>query len=107
MAAFPLLVFVMLTGKVWSSQYSLWLLPWFALTSVPWLAFFEYQLAEVAEYLTRYLYFSTVVSGRGLSYWGFGVIVLIRAALLIRCLLLWIRRPDPVINMTSIGVSGG
>jgi hypothetical protein len=107
MLAFPLLVMVILTGKVWSSQYSLWLLPWFALTSVPWLAFFEYQLAETAEYLTRYLYFSTVVSGRGLSYWGLGVIVLIRAALLIRCLLLWIRRPNPVIDMASIGVAGG
>ncbi len=107
MLGFPLLVVVMLAGKVWSSQYSLWLLPWFALTSVPWLAFFEYQLAEVAEYLARYLYFSTVVSGRGLSYWVLGAILLIRAALLFRCLLIWIHRPDPVTNMGQIGVAAG
>ena len=58
-SAFPLLVMVLLTGKVWSSQYSLWLLPWFAVTSVPWFLFLEYQLAEVAEYLVRYHYFGT------------------------------------------------
>src|SRR5206468_10622946 len=52
-AAFPLLIMVIVTGKVWSSQYSLWLVPWFAITSVPWFAYFEYQLAEVGEYLVR------------------------------------------------------
>jgi hypothetical protein len=100
-AAFPLLVMVLLTGKVWSSQYSLWLLPWFAVTSVPWFLFLEYQLAEVAEYLVRYHYFGAVISGHGISYWFLGAIVLIRAALLLRCLYGWIRYPEPV---ASVGV---
>jgi hypothetical protein len=91
-SAFPILVMVLLTGKVWSSQYSLWLLPWFAVTSVPWFLFVEYQLAEVAEYLVRYHYFGTVISGHGISYWVLGAIVLIRAALLLRCLMWWIHQ---------------
>jgi hypothetical protein len=96
-SAFPLLVMVLLTGKVWSSQYSLWLLPWFAVTGVPWFLFLEYQLAEVAEYLVRYHYFGTVISGHGISYWVLGAIVVIRAALLFRCLRSWIRHPEPLI----------
>jgi hypothetical protein len=95
MLAFPLLVMILLTGKVWSSQYSLWLLPWFAMTAVPWFLFVEYQLAEVAEYFVRYHYFGTVISGHGISYWVLGTVVLIRALLLLRCLLSWIRQPDP------------
>src|SRR5207248_191367 len=80
-AAFPMLVMFLLTGKVWSSQYSLWLLPWFAVTQVPWFLFVEYQLAEVAEYFVRYHYFGTVISGHGMSYWLLGAIVVLRAAL--------------------------
>ena len=99
---FPLLVMVLLTGKVWSSQYSLWLLPWFAVTSVPWFLFLEYRLAEVAEYLVRYHYFGTVISGHGISYWVLGAIVLIRAALLLRCLLHWVRYPDPVMASAAV-----
>ena len=106
-SAFPLLVMVLLTGKVWSSQYSLWLLPWFAVTSVPWFLFLEYQLAEVAEYLVRYHYFGTVISGHGISYWVLGAIVLIRAALLLRCLLHWVRHPDPVIASAAVPVATG
>jgi uncharacterized membrane protein len=96
MLAFPMLVMVLLTGKVWSSQYSLWLLPWFAVTGVPWFLFVEYQLAEVAEYFVRYHYFGTVISGRGMSYWVLGAVVVIRALLLFRCLMAWIRQPEPV-----------
>ncbi len=98
---------VLLTGKVWSSQYSLWLLPWFAVTSVPWFLFLEYQLAEVAEYLVRYHYFGTVISGQGFASWVLGAIVLIRAALLLRCLLHWVRHPDPVIDVFRVATIPG
>ena len=74
-AAVPMLIMVVVTGKVWSSQYSLWLLPWLAITSVPWFAYFEYQLAEVSEYLLRYLYFGTLTSGRGFASWLLAAIV--------------------------------
>jgi len=101
MLAFPLLVLLLLTGKVWSSQYSLWLLPWFALGRIRVLPFLQYQLAEVAEFLIRYLYFATVLGGNGLPYAFLGGIVVIRAALLTRCLVLWIRDPLPAAGVVA------
>jgi hypothetical protein len=85
----------------------LWLLPWFAVTSVPWFLFVEYQLAEVAEYLVRYHYFGTVISGHGISYWVLGAIVLIRAALLLRCLMWWIHQPEPAIASVALPAGTG
>ena len=93
---FPLPIAVLLLGKVWSPQYSLWLLPWFALTRVPFPTFFAYQLSEVLEVLTRYAYFSHLQSGRGVPYVILAVVIIVRAALLLRCLLAWRRDPTPV-----------
>ena len=93
---FPLLALLLLASKVWSPQYGLWLLPWFAMTRIPLLPYLEYQLAEVAEYLVRFHFFGTLISGHGIPYAVLAVIVLVRCALLIRCLLLWMRDPEPV-----------
>ncbi len=93
---FPLLIVVLLLGKVWSPQYSLWLLPWFALTRVPFATFFAYQLAEILEVLTRYSYFGHLQSGRGATYAVLAVAIVVRAVLLVRCLLAWLRDPTPV-----------
>jgi hypothetical protein len=93
---FPLLIAVLLLGKVWSPQYSLWLLPWFALTRVPFATFFAYQLSEILEVMTRYAYFSHLQTGRGAPYAALAVVILIRAALLLRCLFAWKRAPEPV-----------
>ena len=93
---FPLLIAVLLLGKVWSPQYSLWLLPWFALTRVPFATFFAYQLAEILEVLTRYSYFGHLQSGRGATYAVLAVVIVLRAGLLVRCLVAWLRDPAPV-----------
>jgi hypothetical protein len=93
---FPLLIAVLLLGKVWSPQYSLWLLPWFALTRVPFATFFTYQLAEILEVLTRYSYFGHLQSGRGATYVALAIVIVIRAALLVRCLVAWLHDPTPV-----------
>jgi hypothetical protein len=93
---FPLLALLLLASKVWSPQYGIWLLPWFAMTRIPILPYLEYQLAEVAEYLVRFHFFGTLISGHGIPYAVLAAIVLIRGALLIRCLLLWMRDPAPV-----------
>lgn len=95
MLAFPFLVLLLVAGKVWSSQYSLWLLPWFALGRIRVLPFLQYQPSEVAEFLLRYRYFETVITGHALPYIFLGGIVAIREALLLRCLALWIRDPLP------------
>ena len=93
---FPLLIAVLLLGKVWSPQYSLWLLPWFALTRVPFSTFLAYQLSEVLEVLTRYAYFSHLQTGRGAPFAVLAIVILLRAALLLRCLFAWRRDPSPV-----------
>lgn len=104
--AFPLLVMVLLTSKVWSPQYSLWLLPWFAFTRIRTLTFLQYQIAEVLEFLVRYAFFGTLISGEGVPYGVLAAVVVLRAVLLLRCLGAWVRDPCPVVaGSQSIGAA--
>ena len=108
---FPLLVAFLLTNKVYSPQYSLWLLPWFALALPnPWL-FGAFEAADVAVFVTRFSWFGRLSHDRGEfafgSYHGlpigaFQVALVVRAAILIVCLGAWAlrtkreREPEPV-----------
>jgi uncharacterized membrane protein len=103
---FPLLVAFLLTNKVYSPQYGLWLLPWFALTLPnPWL-FGAFELADVAVFVTRFTWFGRFAHDSGdqgfFGYHGvplgaFELAVVIRAAILVACLVAWVRRdPDPL-----------
>jgi uncharacterized membrane protein len=99
---FPVIVLFLLTNKVYSPQYSLWILPWFAL-ALPsvrlWLAF---ALTDVAVFVTRFAWFGRNAADRDPSFpagWtdGFAVgffelAVLVRAAVLVACLVAWVRR---------------
>jgi hypothetical protein len=95
MMSFPLLAMILLTSKVWSSQYSLWLLPWFAFSRVPLLPFAEYQASEVFEYLVRYEFFIRLGSDHPLPYAVLAFAVAVRALLLLRCIVAWTRDPEP------------
>ena len=55
-----------------------WLLPWFALTRVPFATFFAYQLAEILEVLTRYSYLSHLQTGRGATYAVLAMVIVVR-----------------------------
>ena len=103
---FPLLVAFLLANKVYSPQYSLWLLPWFALALPnPWL-FGAFEFADVAVFVTRFSWFgrlsadlgSVAFSGyRGVPLGGFELAVAIRAAVLVACLVAWtLSRRDPL-----------
>jgi uncharacterized membrane protein len=95
---FPLLVAFLLTNKVYSPQYSLWLLPWFALALPnPWL-FATFEAADVAVFVTRFSWFGRLshdlgqlaFSGyRGVPIGAFQVALVIRAAVLVVCLGAW------------------
>ncbi len=97
---FPLLVAFLLTNKVYSPQYGLWLLPWFALALPnPWL-FAAFEVSDVAVFLTRFTWFGRLAADSGdPAFAGFGgvpleafqVALLIRAAVLILCLVAWTR----------------
>jgi uncharacterized membrane protein len=96
---FPLLVVFLLTSKVYSPQYGLWLLPWFALVLPDLRLFAAFEVADVAVFITRFQFFARYDDvGAGLPFWAFEVAVLVRAAILVACVVAWVRRPGPPIE---------
>jgi uncharacterized membrane protein len=101
----PLIVLFLLTNKVYSPQYGLWLLPWFAL-GLPdlgrlrsvWL-FAAFELTDVGVFVTRFLWFGTLDPYHfgGPGQWMFEAAVLARTAVLVVCLLAWVRGEQPSI----------
>jgi uncharacterized membrane protein len=101
---FPILVAFLLTNKVYSPQYGLWLLPWFALALPnPWL-FGAFELADVAVFITRFSWFgrlsrdagnAALAGYHGVPLGGFEVALVIRAVVLLACLVAWVRQVEP------------
>jgi uncharacterized membrane protein len=91
---FPVLIGFLLANKIWSPQYGLWLLPWFALVARSFTPFLAYQATEVLVYLARFSFFPAEdgVPGTTPYSWLAGALLL-RAAALIWCVLVWIRTP--------------
>jgi uncharacterized membrane protein len=66
--AFLVVLAVLLSNKVWSPQYSLWLLPLAVLARPRWTPFLLWQACEVALLVTRFLFFVHLDNaGQGLS----------------------------------------
>ena len=105
MLGFPIIVVVVLTGKFWSPQYALWLLPWFAMSRVPTTTWASYQASEVIEYFVRSAFMTGPVPAVSLRV--LAVVVMIRAILLFRCLIAWTRDPKPVGDMTTRSIRVG
>lgn len=92
----PILIAFLLTNKVYSPQYGLWLLPWFALVGPDLRRFVAFELADIAVFVTRFSFFGTLTGVMETpQQWWFEVAVLLRAAVLIWCLVGWIRT-DPL-----------
>jgi len=91
---FPLIVAFLLTNKVYSPQFSLWLLPWFALSlpSLPLFAAFE--AADVAVFVTRFSWFGRLSGEGGFPIGAFQIAVLVRDAVLVVCLVAWVLRSE-------------
>ena len=88
---FPMLVLFLVTNKVYSPQFGLWLLPWFALALPrirPWLAF---QVADVLVFVTRFWFFGRLAGVFGVSQGTFEAMVLMRAIVLAGCVVAWVR----------------
>ncbi len=94
----PILIVFLLTNKVYSPQYGLWLLPWFALVLPRPGPFAAFQLADVAVFVTRFSWFAELSGHGGLPLGAFEVAVLARAAVLVWCLAEWFRRRQPGIR---------
>lgn len=99
---FPLLVAFLLSNKVYSPQFSLWLLPLFAL-ALPQLRLFAlFSAAEVAVFVTRFAWFGRLSEDVGgwvdaVPIGAFQLAVLARDLVLVACLVAWVRSgPPPV-----------
>jgi uncharacterized membrane protein len=96
---FPLIVAFLLTNKVYSPQYGLWLLPWFALALPNPTLFVLFELSDVAVFVTRFTWFGRLaadggdpafVGFHGVPLGAFEFAVLIRAVVLVACLVAWV-----------------
>jgi len=92
--AFPILVLFLLVGKVYSPQFSLWLLPWLVLLLPGPRRFLAFEAADLAVFLTRFSFFGDLTGVGGLPQWVFETTVLIRAGVLIWCVVAWLREPS-------------
>jgi uncharacterized membrane protein len=90
--AFPVLVLFLLLGKVYSPQFSLWLLPWLVLVLPRPRLFLAFEAADLAVFLTRFSFFGDLTPGiGGVPQVVFETAVLIRAGALIWCVVAWVR----------------
>lgn len=86
-AVLPLLAWFLLVNKVWSPQFSLWLLPLFALTFPGWRWVLAFGAADVAVTLTRFRHLGNFVDDpvAQAGAWGstpFDVALVVRALVL-------------------------
>jgi len=100
---FPLLVAFLLTNKVYSPQYGLWLLPWFALSLPNAALFAAFEVADVFVFVTRFSWFGRHSGHGGASLRLFQIALIIRAAVLVGCLVAWVLRKqdEPLPTTTS------
>lgn len=89
--AFPIMALFLLTTKVYSPQYSLWLLPLFA-TAFPRPAYFgAFSLADVAVNWFLFSWFGAGNGETGVLLYAYQVAVIARALVLAACVIAWAR----------------
>ena len=99
---FPMLVLFLLSNKVYSPQYGLWLLPLFALGAVDLPTFVAFEAADVAVFVTRFSYFGQLTGFGGLPFGAFEVAIAVRALVLVWCVVSWVRRPSVAISTVGL-----
>ena len=76
--AFPMIVLFLLSNKVYSPQYGLWLLPFFALGAVDLPTFVVFEAADVAVFVTRFSFFGRLTGVGGLPFGAFEIAIAVR-----------------------------
>lgn len=112
--AFPVYVVFLLTTKVYSPQFGLWLLPLFALAFPHFGLFAAFTVADIAVFITRFLWLGRVGAQLGLAEFAgfegvslasFQAALLGRAAVLCACLIVWVRQPTARTEISRTGHS--
>jgi uncharacterized membrane protein len=89
---FPILIVFLLTNKVYSPQYSIWLLPWFALVLPDVRVFLAFEAADVFEVITEFRWIGAATGqGAGAPRWLLLIAILCRAAVLLWMLWSYLR----------------
>ena len=113
--AFPLIVGFLLTNKVYSAQFSLWLLPWFALALPSLRMFVAFEVADIAVFVTQFSWFGTLSRDQGVpGFDGFAgpplgaleLALVARALVLVACLVVWVRSKDEWAYAPGVGSEG-
>jgi uncharacterized membrane protein len=91
--AFPMLVLFLLSNKVYSPQYGLWLLPFFVLGAVDLPTFVAFEAADAAVFVTRFSYFGQLTGVGGLPFGAFEIAIAVRTLILVWSVVAWVRRP--------------
>jgi hypothetical protein len=99
----PLVVLFLLTTKVYSPQYSLWLLPWFALVAPNVRLFLMFEAADVAVFFTEFSWLGRKFGYGGLPVGPLELAVVARAAVLVALLVLYVRERTPELLVRESG----
>jgi uncharacterized membrane protein len=94
--AFPLVVLFLLTSKVYSPQYSLWILPFFALVLPNRWLFAAFTVTDMAVFVTRFSWLGTLEGLAGFSEEAFQTAIVLRALVLITAVVMYVRRGGDV-----------
>jgi uncharacterized membrane protein len=90
--AFPIVVLFLLTSKVYSPQYSLWILPFFALVLPSGWLFAAFTITDIAVFVTRFSWLGTLEGLPGFSEESFQTAIILRALVLITAVVVYVRR---------------
>lgn len=99
---FPLIALFLLTNKVYSPQYGLWLLPWFAVALPGLRRFVAFEIADVAVFVTRFWWFGKLQGDWGTPQGWFEAMVLLRSLVLLWCVIAWVREPHRPIVLEEL-----
>jgi len=96
---FPILVVFLLSSKLYSPQFSLWLLPWFALALPRLWLFVAFEITDVLVFVTEFAWLGAQSGVRGgltgLPDGVFHAAVVMRAIVLVVCVIAWVRGREP------------
>lgn len=92
--SFGILLIWLLTAKVYSPQYALWLLPFFVLVEIPWPGFVAFTITDVAVWVTvSWFFLSYPPVGRGnLSQMAWILEATVYARYAVLLVLIWMTR---------------